>query len=436
MAQEGAVSSAPTAPADRLNNPTPRRGLIEKAAARSLISRLGRLRHGRLDLVDGPRRESFGSITEELPVAARVEVHDPRFYRSVALGGSIGAAEAYADGLWDVDDLTALIRIFSRNEELLSGVEGGLALLRRPLSGLAHAFRANTRVGSRKNIAAHYDLGNEFFSTFLDPTMMYSCAVFPDESSSLEAAQIHKVDRLCRKLDLQPGDRVLEIGSGWGYFAQHAAGVYGCNVVTTTISRRQQALVERRLRTAGLGDRVTVLALDYRDLAAASLGRYDKLVSIEMIEAVGHRYLPLYFETISEMLEPHGLAAIQAIVIADQRYDDYRRSVDFIQRHIFPGGLLPSVARMSECIRQATDLRLMDLEDITAHYPETLRRWRESFLRQGRRLEEMGMDSRFQRLWDYYFCYCEGGFLERVIGDVQLLLAKPLNRRPPLAMET
>jgi cyclopropane-fatty-acyl-phospholipid synthase len=437
MAQEGAIPNTPSAAAGELNINRPRRASpLESLLRRLVLARLGRLRSGRLEVVDGRQRWTFGATSEEFPVAATLEVLDPGFYRALGLRGSIGAAEAYSAGLWKVDDLTALIRIFVRNTEHLQGRERWLARLRHPLSRLTHVLRLNSRSGSRRNISAHYDLSNEFFATFLDPTMMYSCAVFATEDMSLEHAQVEKVDRLCRKLDLQPGERVLEIGTGWGYFAMHAAGKYGCRVVTTTISERQFDLAKERIAAAGLEDQVEVLMLDYRDLPSAGLGLFDKLASIEMIEAVGHRYLPLYFETIGSMLEPSGLAAIQAITISDQKYDRYRRSVDFIQRHIFPGALLPSMARISECVRRRTDLRLADLEDITAYYPPTLAHWRESLLGEVAALESLGMDEPFRRLWDYYFSYCEAGFTERVIGDVQILLAKPLNRRAPLTTET
>ena len=432
MAQESALSSSSAPPGRGLEESNAQaRSITQRLAAKAVMARLNRIEGGRINFQDLDQETAFGEESSEFPVSAHLQVLDPRFYARVALGGSIGAAEAWVEGYWQTDDLTSLIRIFARNPQPSSSLESGAARLRRPIERLAHLLRSPTRAGSRRNITAHYDLGNEFFSLFLDPTMMYSCAIFPDEDATLEEASEHKVEHICRKLDLGPQDRVLEIGSGWGHFALHAARVHGCRVLTTTISPKQLKLVRARIAAAGLEDRVEVMLIDYRDLSPDLLGRFDKVVSIEMIEAVGHRYLPAYFETISEMLEPDGEALIQAITIPDQKYDAYRHSVDFIQRHIFPGGLLPSLARMAECVRERTDLRAVDLEDITEHYPKTLRTWRENMLARADAMDDLGLDERFRRLWEYYFSYCEGGFLERVIGDVQLHLAKPHNRSAP-----
>ncbi len=389
--------------------------------------RLTDLHAGRLELVEGGERQVFGAAGDSTP-GGKLEVLDPRFWRRVLVGGGIGAAEAYADGLWRSADLTALLRVMARNMESSGRLEAGVARLRGLVDRLLHRLRRNSRSGSRRNISAHYDLGNEFFATFLDPTMMYSCAVFPHPDASLEEASLHKLDLACRKLGLAPDMSVVEIGTGWGGFAVHAAREYGCNVVTTTISRRQQELARARVREAGLGHRVEILRLDYRDLPARLGRRFDRLISIEMIEAVGHRFLPAYMGVVSDLLRPDGLALIQAITINDQRYDEYRRSVDFIQRHIFPGALLPSLGRILESLRAATDLRLSGLEEITPHYARTLRLWRQRFLAAGDRLAELGLSRRFQRIWEYYFCYCEAGFLERTIGDYQLLFAKPRHR--------
>ncbi len=382
---------------------------------------------GRIELIEGAERNEFGSAGDSA-LHADLEVLDPRFWRRLLLGGGIGAAEAYADGLWRTDDLTSLLRVMARNLESTGRLEAGLAHLRGLLDRGLHLLRRNSPSGSRRNIAAHYDLGNEFFATFLDPTMMYSCAVFPRPDASLEEASRYKLDLVCRKLRLTRGLSVVEIGTGWGGLALHAAGEYGCEVVTTTISRRQEALARERVRQAGLTDRVEIVRLDYRDLPARLGRRFDRLVSIEMIEAVGHRFLPGYMRVVSDLLRPDGLALIQAITISDQRYDEYRRSVDFIQRHIFPGAQLPSLGRILECLRGATDLRLSALEEITPHYARTLRLWRRRFLAAGDRLSELGLSRRFQRLWEYYFCYCEAGFRERTIGDYQLLFAKPRYR--------
>ncbi len=396
------------------------------------MRRLAEIDGDRLELVEGRQRQRFGG-DGDFALGAHLEVLDPLFWRRVALGGGIGAAEAYADGLWRSDDLTTLLRVMARNLDSAGRLEAGLARLRGIADRGLHLLRRNSRTGSRRNIAAHYDLGNEFFATFLDPTMTYSSAVFPRPGATLEEASRHKLDLICRRLGLTAGMSVVEIGTGWGSFALHAAAEYGCEVVTTTISRRQQEVALARMHEAGLGDRVKIVRLDYRDLPAELGRRFDRLVSIEMIEAVGHKFLPRYMGVVSDLLRPDGLALIQAITINDQRYDAYRRGVDFIQRHIFPGALLPSLGRILEGLREATDLRLSGLEEITPHYARTLRLWRQNLLGAGDRLAELGLPDRFQRLWEYYFCYCEAGFSERTIGDYQLLFAKPRHREPLLA---
>jgi len=393
--------------------------------------RLKRLDDARLVLEECDERREFGHPREGSP-AVRIEVRDPRFYRHLVFGGSLGAAEAYIRGYWTCDDLVGLVRIFSRNAAVAGGLERGPARLLGAAARIAHGLRRNTPSGSRRNIAAHYDLGNEFFSLFLDETMAYSCAVFPRAQSTLYEASVTKFDRICRKLELKADDHVLEIGSGWGGFAVYAAKELGCRITTTTISRKQYEYTRQRVEAAGLADRVTVLCEDYRKLQ----GSYDKLVSIEMIEAVGHPYFDAYFRVCSERLKPHGMMLLQAIVIPDQRYDRYRRSADFIQRYIFPGGCLPSLGAICRSLARVTDLQLFHLEDITRHYAETLAHWRQRFRANRDRLRSQGFSEEFLRTWDFYFCYCEGGFRERVIGDVQVLLTKPACRPtaalPPL----
>ena len=407
-------------------------GWLERLARRAVLSQLAAVRDGSLELIEGDRRHSFGTAAQaESPAVIRV--HDPAFYTKMALGGSIGAAEAYTEEFWTTDDLTAVVRLVARKSHLNDGMERGLARPLRALHRAYHRVRRNSRTGSRTNIAAHYDLGNEFFASFLDDTMMYSCAVFERDDTSLAEASRAKNDLICRKLELGPEDDLLEIGTGWGGFAVHAAAEYGCQVVTTTISQEQDEFATNRIAEAGLSDRVTVLRTDYRDLPRVLGRRFDKLVSIEMIEAVGERYLGSYLNVCSDLLEPDGMMLIQSIVMGDQQYGLYRRSVDFIQRYIFPGGFLPSVSALTDRMRTATDLRLFHLEDITPHYALTLRRWRERFTGSMDSLREMGFSDDFFRLWEFYFCYCEGGFAERVIGDVQLLLTKPLNRRRPVS---
>jgi cyclopropane-fatty-acyl-phospholipid synthase len=395
---------------------------------RRLVSqRLGALAHGRLIIEDEDQRRTFGESSADA-ISATVKVHDPRFYRRLVFGGSLGAAEAYIHGFWTCDSLINLVRIFCRNGELSSGLEKGAVQMLSPLRLFAHRTRRNTRSGSRRNIASHYDLGNDFFSLFLDPTLAYSCAIFPTGESTLLEASEAKFDRICRKLELKPEDHLLEIGTGWGGFALYAARKYGCRVTTTTISQKQYEFSQNLIRKAGLENRVTVLMEDYRRLR----GSYDKLVSIEMIEAVGHQYFDTYFRVCSELLKPHGMMLLQAIIIPDQKYDRYRRSVDFIQRYIFPGGCLPSIGAICRSLGRATDFNLFHLEDITPHYAETLAHWRRQFRANLGQVKKLGFSEQFIRTWKFYFCYCEGGFRERVIGDVQILLTKPACRRAPI----
>jgi cyclopropane-fatty-acyl-phospholipid synthase len=350
-----------------------------------------------------------------------MEIHDPAFFRSLTLRGHIGAAESYIRDEWSSPELSDVMRLFARNREALDGLERGWARLARPALAVLRFLNRNTRRGSARNIHAHYDLGNDFFASFLDETMTYSCGIFEGRRTSMREASVAKYDRICRKLELGPDDHVIEIGSGWGGFAIHAASHYGCRVTTTTISREQHRLATERVADAGLDDRVTVLLSDYRDLE----GTYDKLVSIEMIEAVGHQYLDTYFEKCTSLLAPNGMAAIQAITVQDSWYDPRQRQVDFIKRYIFPGSFVPAISALTKSTA-GTDLRLVHLEDITAHYAETLRRWRERFQENWNEVSALGFDEQFRRLWEFYFCYCEGGFAEAVLGTVQLVFAKPL----------
>ena len=398
---------------------------FERRLRGKLFDDMDRLRGGTLAIRDALGTRTLGRADGTDPVQVHVEVRSPEFYRQVAMYGSVGAGEAYMDGHWTCSDLVELVRLLVRNRDLLDGMEGGLARLGGIAMRAWNTFRRNTRDGSRRNVAAHYDLGNALFELFLDDNLMYSSAIFADESESLEAASHRKLDRICRKLDLQPSDHVVEIGSGWGGFALHAASRYGCRVTTTTISAEQHALATARVAAAGLTDRVNVLLEDYRDLA----GTYDKLVSIEMIEAIGHQYLDAYFAKCNALLRPDGLALIQAITIEDHRYEQALTSVDFIKRHIFPGSFIPCVSAMVGASAKAGDLRLFGLEDIGPSYATTLRHWRARFLARLDAVRALGYDERFVRMWEYYLCYCEGGFLERSIGAVQMLFARPGNRR-------
>lgn len=393
---------------------------LQKAARRTLLAVLAKLRHGQLTLIDADNTYVFGQGHP----AATLEIRDARFYRQVLLGGSIGAGEAYIDGLWHSDDLTALVRLMVLNMPLLDSLERRLAWLSWPLQRLRHVANRNSKRGSKRNILAHYDLGNELYEAFLDPTMMYSSAIYPHPEASLEEAQLHRLDSICQQLQLQPGEHLLEIGTGWGGLAVHAAQHYGCKVTTTTISEAQYQAACARVKAAGLEQQITLLRDDYRDLQ----GQYDKLVSIEMIEAVGHDYLPGFFEQCQALLKPQGIMLLQAITISDQRYDSYARSVDFIQRYIFPGGCLPSNTRMLSVMTDKTDLVVRRLHDFGFDYARTLRDWRQRFHQAFDELRQHGYDERFRRLWDYYLCYCEGGFMERAISVVHLLASRPGNR--------
>jgi cyclopropane-fatty-acyl-phospholipid synthase len=379
---------------------------------RLVLGMLSRMREGSLTVVEGGRRVKLGRGAPH----ATIEVHDPRTWRAL-LRGSRGLAESYAEGLWDSPDLTALIRLAARNAAQLDAPRRRLTPLREPYQRL-RAVR-NTPRRSRDDIAAHYDLGNELFELMLDPTMMYSSARFTRPHMTLEEASLAKLDLVCEKLALAPEDHVLEIGTGWGGFAIHAAATRGCRVTTTTLSQEQRAHADERIRAAGLEDRVTVLARDYRELD----GRYDKLVSIEMIEAVGWKDFGTFFERCSDLLEPNGAMLLQAITIDDRAYSVERASKSFIRTHIFPNGCLPSVEVIARCLARRTDLRLSHFEDFGLDYAETLRRWRANL--EDERLEQLGYDERFRRLWRLYLCYCEAGFAERRIGVAQALLAKP-----------
>ena len=337
------------------------------------------------------------------------------------------------EGLWSTDDLTTAMRIMALNQPVFTEMEKGLARLTSPLYRLYHFARKNTKIGSRKNILAHYDLGNDFYRLFLDPTMTYSCGIFDNEQSTMEEASMAKYDRICKKLQLKPGDRVMEIGTGWGGFALYAVKHFDVHVTTTTISDEQYCFAKERFHDAGLEDRITLLKKDYRDLN----GQFDKLVSIEMIEAVGHHYFDIFFKTCSQLLRENGMMLLQAITIRDQEYKRYIHSVDFINRYIFPGGCLTSVGSMLASLTRTTDMTLFHLEDISPHYARTLRQWRNRFFDNIEKVRSLNFPETFIRMWEYYLCYCEGGFSERYIGDVQMLLTKPLCRRasllPPLA---
>ena len=403
---------------------TPKPRKLDGMARRILFNRLAQLADGQLIINDNGTKYVFGNITPRCDLNISIDVKDARFYSDIVFGGSIGAGEAYMFDYWETNDLTGLIRLFIVNRAVLDDMESGWAKLTVPVQKVLHWLNRNTQTGSRKNIAAHYDLGNDFFRLMLDDTMMYSSAIFAEPQMSLFAAQTHRLDTLCNKLDLKPSDHLLEIGTGWGGLSIYAAKYYGCNVTTTTISREQYNLAKQRVAEEGLADKITVLLEDYRDLT----GQYDKLVSVEMIEAVGHHYYDTYFEKCASLLKPNGLMVLQAITIADQQYVEASKSVDFIKRFIFPGSCIPSNTAMLNAVTRSSDMRLYDLSDIGPHYATTLEKWRENVFANYEGIKSLGYSDEFLRMWEFYLCYCEGGFMERVISDVHMVLVKPLNR--------
>ena len=402
--------------------------LFERLGQAAVLASLEKVRHGRLmmTLPDGSTRV-FGDPAS--PVRASLTVRRPAFFRRVLLWGDVGFGEAYQAGDFATDDLTALIRLFIENGEAMEVENGRFALWGKVRNRLRHLLNANTVSGSRRNIYAHYDLGNDFFKLFLDPTLMYSCARF-EPGDTLEGAQRRKVAMILDKARVEPGDELLEIGSGWGTLAVEAAR-RGAKVTTLTISERQFEFVRERIKREGLEGRVEVLFRDYRKAE----GRYDKIVSVEMIEAVGHEYLGAFFAACDRLLKPDGLVVIQAITIPDQRYEAYRRGCDWIQKHIFPGALLPSLNALSNAMTENSRLVVEHLENIGIDYARTLREWRAALLARPERAKALGFDDEFLRTWDYYFSYCEAGFATRTLGDLQLVLTRPNNARLPKGAE-
>ncbi len=394
--------------------------LIERRCRAICLNTLSHLVQGHLELWESGHCHHFGDPADQ-SLRARIDILDPSAWADVALRGSLGAGEAYMDGTIVVDNLAQMTRIFVRNVHVLDKLENKLVQLVKPALRMAHWFNRNTKENSRKNIKAHYDLGNELFERFLDPTMMYSSGVYPAHDAPLETAATHKLDLICQKLGLEPGMHLVEIGTGWGGLAIHAAQNYGVRVTTTTISDAQHDFAQERINSAGLSDQITLLKKDYRDLD----GEYDRLVSVEMIEAVGHQYLDTFFAKCRSLIKPDGLMLIQAITIVDHRYQQALKGVDFIQKYIFPGGFVPSVSAMMKSVSQVTDLRLVHLEDYAEHYARTLADWRIRFDQRIDEIAHLGYDERFQRMWRYYLAYCEGGFAERQLGLGQLLLAAP-----------
>lgn len=390
----------------------------QKLARKLLFKALAALQGGRLTVIENGVSQQFGE--SQAALHATMYIRDPRCYRQLLFGGSIGAAEAFIQHFWHSDDLTALVQLFAQNLRLLDRVEQRFSWLTRSLHLVKHRFSRNSLAGSKRNILAHYDLGNSLYQQFLDRDMLYSSAIYPHSDAGLEAAQQHKLQLICERLDLRPGQTLLEIGTGWGALAIYAAKHYGVQVTTTTISDAQYQYAQAQIEQEGLSNNITLLQQDYRLLQ----GQYDRIVSIEMIEAVGHAYLPGFFTKLNELLLPHGKLLLQAITIADQRYASYRRGVDFIQRYIFPGGCLPSVTVMAQQLTANTEMVMDSLYDFGGDYAHTLADWQQRFVAALPAVRELGYGEDFIRMWRFYLSYCEGAFLARAISVVHLTAAK------------
>ena len=384
-----------------------------------LFRKLKSIKSGELTIIDGDNRHVFGSPDSKFK--AELEVFSQEFYVFLGSGGTNGAAEAFTAGYWNSKNLVKLIQLIIKNKKTLLGLESGFARLTNPITKLIHKKRQNTLAGSKNNILAHYDLSNDFYKLWLDPTMTYSSGVFLKKDSSMQEASVEKLDRICRKLKLSSADHVLEIGTGWGSFAIHAAKKYGCKVTTTTISDKQFQYASELISKEALDDKITLLSKDYRELE----GTFDKVVSIEMIEAVGAEYVPGFFEKASSLLKKNGLMLLQGITYNDPDFDAYKNSVDFIRKYIFPGSCLVAMPQILQAIKEKTDMAMIDSEDITHHYARTLEIWREDFLKVLPQVKDLGFSDPFTRIWNFYLVYCEAGFLENLIGDYQIVFAKP-----------
>ena len=416
------------------NKASHRRGtLFSKVLKKAVLKQLNQLQYGQLTLTDNGEIHHFrGDKRSDLVV--EINILNNEFYWYIALGGSIGAAESYINDDWRTPDLTKVIQLFALNQSVMDSMETGLASFTSPIKKAFHWLNKNTHKGSKSNIVAHYDLGNDFFKLFLDPTMMYSSGIFYQPDNTMEQASTNKLERICTRLNLKPEDQVIEIGTGWGGFAMYAAKHYGCHVTTTTISEEQYAYAQQQIDNAGLNNKITLLKQDYRELT----GQYDKLVSIEMIEAVGHQYFDTFFSKCSALLKDDGEMLIQAITISDQRFNSAKKDVDFIKRYIFPGSCIPSINAISHSLTKSSDLRMTNMDDFGMHYARTLNEWHKSFKNNIQAVKAQGFSDEFIRMWEYYFSYCEGGFKEQVISVSQLHLVKPMARVPMslVALET
>ncbi len=412
---------------DAKPNSRQHRRWLDNLAKDLVLDLFKQLTVGRLVISEAGETYSFGQTAQGTDINAHIVVHQPWAYREVLFNGSVGSGEAYMQRGWSSPDLLQVIRLFVRNQSTLKKMDKRLTKLKGVFCWAFHKMNSNTLSGSRNNIAAHYDLSNEFFGLFLDPWRMYSAAVFDSPEVTLEQASVKKLDQVCRALKLTEQDHLLEIGTGWGGLAIYAAKYYGCRVTTTTISEQQYQYAKQWVKCEGLEEKITLLKQDYRGLE----GEFDKLVSIEMIEAVGHQFYSTFFQKCTQLLRPDGLMLLQSITIADQNYHSAKKSVDFIQRYIFPGGALPSVEILAHNVRKNTDMQIVALTDISADYAKTLAVWRDRFWASIDQVRNMGFDDIFERMWEFYLAYCEGGFQERAIGTVQILMAKPDARDLP-----
>lgn len=394
---------------------------FDQLAYKKVINHFSQIQEGRLIIKTPDNTVALGQEAKDTELVTTITVHNMAMFRQIIIGGMVAAAEMYMAGAWVCNDLLALTRLMCRNIDVLNGMDQKRSLPKKLAAKVIHLINQNTLKGSAKNISAHYDLSNTFFKTFLDPSMMYSSAIFESPEQGLHDASLNKLNTICEKLKLSKDDHLLEIGTGWGGMAVYAAKHYGCKVTTTTISEKQYSYTKALVTEEKLDHKITVIKKDYRELE----GQYDKLVSIEMIEAVGHRFYESYFRTCSSLLKPHGLALIQAITISDGRYDAAKNEIDFIQRYIFPGGCLPSVSVIAGAVANFTDLQISHLQDITDSYAKTLYHWRQAFYAAKADILAEGFDEMFYRMWEYYLCYCEGGFEEHVIQTSQILMHKP-----------
>ncbi|MGB0936113.1 MAG: class I SAM-dependent methyltransferase [Colwellia sp.] len=393
---------------------------IEKRCRALVHGVFDKITYGQIEVIEGSQHHFYPKEAIEDQPKGRIFIHDMSTYRDFVKGGSIGVSEAFIEGKWTSPNLTNVIRVFAKAQQETDTLEENKSWLNKIKNAISHWQNRNTQSGSKRNILAHYDLGNDLYTRFLDPSMMYSSAVYPNENATLDEAQQYKLQVICEKLGLKESDHLLEIGTGWGGLAIYAAANYGCKVTTTTISDAQYDFAKQRVEALNLDDRITLLKKDYRELT----GTFDKVVSIEMIEAVGYEYLPSFFKQCNDRLKRGGKLLIQSITIADQRFDYYKKNVDFIQRYIFPGGFLPSVNVLSDHMSNHTNLVMESLDDIGLDYARTLADWRTNFLASWTELTQFGYDDTFKRLWLYYFAYCEGAFLERSTSTVHLVMRK------------